>query len=108
LLDGEFDEFFLRPLHESKEYRNATMRLLRSFDYRHVHELKSLHARIDAPVTLVWGEKDAFFPVAWAKDMVNDFTEAHLEVIPNAGLFSHEERPAEVAAAMLPTLLHRR
>jgi pimeloyl-ACP methyl ester carboxylesterase len=39
---------------------------------------------------------------------VNDFTEAHLEVIPNAGLFSHEDRPAEVAAAMLPTLLHRR
>ncbi|MBI4932527.1 MAG: alpha/beta hydrolase [Actinobacteria bacterium] len=108
LLDGEFDEFFLRRLHESKEYRNATMRLLRSFDYRHVHELKSLHARIDAPVTLVWGEKDAFFPVAWAKDMVSDFTQAHLEVIPNAGLFSHEERPAEVAAAMLPTLLHQR
>jgi pimeloyl-ACP methyl ester carboxylesterase len=104
LLDGEFDEFFLQPLHSSREYRDATMQLLRSFDYRHVHELKSLHSRIDVPVTLVWGEKDAFFPVAWAREMVIDFRDAHLEVIPGAGLFSHEERPAEVAAAMLPTL----
>jgi pimeloyl-ACP methyl ester carboxylesterase len=105
LLDGEFDEFFLRPLHASREHRDATMRLLRSFDYRHVHELKALHARIDAPVALVWGEQDAFFPVAWAQDMVGDFRDARLEVIPGAGLFSHEERPAEVARAMLPTLL---
>jgi pimeloyl-ACP methyl ester carboxylesterase len=104
LLDGEFDEFFLRPLHSSAEYREATMRLLRSFDFRHVHELKALHAKVDVPVVLVWGERDAFFPVAWARDMVGDFRSAHLEVIPGAGLFSHEERPAEVAAALLPTL----
>jgi pimeloyl-ACP methyl ester carboxylesterase len=104
LLDGEFDEFFLRPLHSSAEYREATMRLLRSFDFRHVHELKALHAKVDVPVVLVWGERDAFFPVAWAREMVGDFRSAHLEVIPGAGLFSHEERPAEVAAALLPTL----
>ncbi len=104
LLDGEFDEFFLQPLHSSKEYRAGAMKLLRSFEFRHVHELKALQAKIDVPVVLVWGELDAFFPVAWAKEMVGDFHSAHLEVIPGAGLFSHEERPAEVAAAMLPTL----
>lgn len=103
-LDGEFDEFFLRPLHSSPSYRAGAMKLLRSFEYRHVHELKGLHAKIDVPVVLVWGEQDAFFPVAWAREMVGDFRSAHLEVIPGAGLFSHEERPAEVAAAMLPTL----
>ena len=104
LLDGEFDEFFLRPLHSSAEYRGATMRLLRSFDFRHVHELKALHAKVDVPVVLVWGERDAFFPVAWARDMVADFADANLAVIAGAGLFAHEERPAEGAAALLPVL----
>jgi pimeloyl-ACP methyl ester carboxylesterase len=37
--------------------------------------------------------------------MVSTFADAALAVIPNAGLFSHEERPAEVAAALLPRLV---
>lgn len=104
LLDGEFDELFLQPLHRSAEHRQATMQLLRSFDHRLVRELGDLHRRIDAPVVLVWGERDRFFPVEWARAMVDDFPSAHLEVIAGAGLFSHEERPAEVARALLPTL----
>jgi hypothetical protein len=36
--------------------------------------------------------------------MVATFPDAHLEVIGDARLFSHEERPADVARAMLPTL----
>ena len=104
LLDGEFDDFFLRPLHSSKEHRAATMQLLRSFDYRFVRELGELHRKVTAPVLLVWGEHDKFFPVQWARDMVADFADARLEVIPDAGLFAHEERPAEVAAALLPFL----
>ena len=104
LLDGEFDEFFLRPLHSSPRHREAAIRLLRSFERRHVDELGELHRRIDVPVQLVWGERDAFFPVDWAEQMVGDFRDARLQVIPGAGLFSHEERPAAVAAALLPRL----
>ena len=36
--------------------------------------------------------------------MVADFSDAHLAVIAGAGLFSHEERPTEVARARLPLL----
>jgi haloalkane dehalogenase len=104
LLDGEFDEFFLRPLHRSREHRQATIRLLRSFDYQLVRDLRALHSKIDVPVQLVWGEQDRFFPVAWAREMVADFPRAQLAVIAGAGLFSHEERPAEVAQALLPVL----
>ncbi len=107
LLDGEFDEFFLRPLVQSPERLAAAMKVLKSLDVRHVTELGDVNARIGAPVQLVWGEKDKFFPVAWAKEMVGTFPDARLTVIPNAGLFSHEERPAEVAAALLPVLTGR-
>jgi haloalkane dehalogenase len=104
LLDGEFDEFFLRPLHRAKGHRDAAMKVLKSFEFRLVHELAELHKRIDVPVQLVWGADDKFFPVRQAEAMVPSFPHARLAVIPGAGLFSHEERPAEVAAALLPTL----
>lgn len=100
LLDGEFDEFFLRPLHQSPRHRTAAIKLFRSFDHRLVHQLADLHRRIDVPVQLVWGEHDRFFPVTRAREMVNEFAHARLEVIPGAGLFSHEERPREVARAL--------
>ena len=107
LLDGEFDEFFLRPLHEILARREAATKLLRSFDMRLVHDLAEVHRRIDAPVQLVWGDQDPFFPVRQAEDMVASFPDAKLEIVMGAGLFSHEERPAEVARALLPTLTSR-
>lgn len=105
LLDGEFDEFFLRPLREDRARLDAAIRIVRSFERGHVRELVDVHGRITAPVQLVWGADDAFFPLAWARDMVSTFADARLSVVDGAGLFSHEERPAEVAAALLPTLL---
>jgi len=108
LLDGEFDELFLRPLHEQPERRRAAVQLLRTFDTRYVHDLAGLHQQIEVPVELVWGDQDPFFPVAWAREMVETFPDARLTVVPGAGLFSHEERPAEVARALLPVLVGER
>jgi haloalkane dehalogenase len=105
LLDGEFNEFFLEPIHSSKPHRNAAAELLRNFQTSYVDELYDVHRRINVPVHLVWGERDPFFPVKQAREMVASFSNAQLTVIPNAALFAHEERPAEVAAALLPTLL---
>lgn len=107
-LDGEFDEFFLQPLSTSRAHRDATIRLLRSFDYGLIRELDALHRRIDVPVRLVWGEHDKFFPAALARSMVESFPDASLTVVAGAGLFSHEERPAEVADALLSTLVGAR
>lgn len=104
LLGGEFEEFFLRPLHEIPARRDAAVKLLRSFDMQHVKELPGIHRRLDVPVQLVWGEHDRFFPVDRARAMVHEFPDARLEVIEGVGLFAHEERPAAVATALLPTL----
>lgn len=104
LLDGEFDELFLRPLHERPERRAAAGALLRTFDRRHLRELAGLHQRLTVPVQLVWGAQDPFFPVAWAEEMVASFADARLAVIEDARLFCHEERPEAVATALLPVL----
>jgi pimeloyl-ACP methyl ester carboxylesterase len=108
LLDGEFDEFFLEPLRTLPGRRAAAVKVLRSFDVRYVSELAELHRRIDVPVQLVWGDRDPFVPLAWAQEMVTTFPDAHLSVVERASLFSHEERPGEVAQAMLPVLLGSR
>ena len=105
LLDGEFAEFFFDPLHDSAAKRNAAAKLLKSFDMRHVNGLPSIHARIDIPVKLVWGDRDPFFPVERAEAMVAEFPNATIDVLPGVGLFSHEEAPADVARSLLPTLL---
>jgi pimeloyl-ACP methyl ester carboxylesterase len=105
LLEGEFDEFFLSPLRTSAPHRAAAAKLLKTFDLDFVRTLREVHPRITAPVGLVWGEQDVFFPLARAREMVSSFPDARLDVIASAGLFSHEERPAEVAAALLPLLV---
>ncbi|MEM8930752.1 MAG: alpha/beta hydrolase, partial [Acidobacteriota bacterium] len=86
--------------------RWAAGRLAARFDTRYVTELADVHARLDVPVALVWGEKDPFFPLDWTRAMVDTFPNAHLHVVPKMKLFVHEERPAEVARAILPTLTH--
>lgn len=101
LLDGEFDELFLRPLNQEPERLRAAVALLRTFDTKHVLDLTEVHQRITVPVQLVWGDQDPFFPLAWAREMVDTFPQATLRVVEGAGLFSHEERPAEVAQALL-------
>ena len=104
LLDGEFTEFFFDPLHNNPIARDAAVRLLRSFDVSHVTDLPAIHRQLDVPVKLVWGDRDPFFPVERAKAMVSTFPNASIDIIEGAGLFSHEEAPAQVAAALLPTL----
>lgn len=105
LLDGEFDEFFLQPINGDRSRRDAALKVLRSFTTNYVDQLTDLHQRLDVPVQLVWGANDPFFPVRWAEEMVSTFPQAELTVIDDARLFVHEERPAEVAQALLPILL---
>lgn len=104
LLDGEFAAFFFDPLHTDRAHREAAVKVIKSFEMRFVTELSDIHRRLDVPVKLVWGEKDPFFPVDRARAMVSEFPDASIDVIEGAGLFSHEEAPADVARALLPTL----
>ncbi len=68
--------------------------------------LKTEHARIMAPVLLVWGAEDAVFPVAEARPMVAQFGNCKgFVTIPGAKLFAHDEKPEEVARVARDLLL---
>ena len=105
LLDGEFAEFFFEPLHNDSGYRSASAKVLKSFEMRYVTELTDIHAQIDVPVKLVWGDQDPFFPLDRAQAMVSEFPDATIDVIENIGLFSHEEAPIDVARSLLSTIV---
>ena len=103
-LDGEFAEFFCDPVRRDPDRRVASAQLFRSFDPGLLDALPDVHRRMTAPVLLVWGARDPFFPVAKARTMVDTFPDARLVVVDDASLFVHEEQPAAVAAALRPLL----
>lgn len=72
-----------------------------------LRELATRYAPIQAtlptiavPTTVVWGERDPFFPLAEGKRLADAIPDAQLRVLPGAGHFLPRERPAEVAAAI--------
>ena len=73
---------------------------MRSFDYSAVDQTDALHARIRAPVHLIWGEQDGTFPVRLLDGFANSFpTLASVTRLPGK-LLVHDERPTEYAAAV--------
>lgn len=105
LLDGEFDELFLRPLHDDPDRQWGAGEFGRNFDLDLFGELTACHRRITVPVQLVWGADDPFFPVERARRMLPEFGgPADLEVIDHAKLFVHEEFPERTATAILRTI----
>ena len=63
------------------------------------------HGRIHAPVKLVWGARDPFFPLDKATAMLEQFGgPTELAVIEDGKLFAHEDRPEAFVAQTIPFL----
>lgn len=104
-LDGDFHDLFVAPLLSSPRARAAQLSLLRTIHSSDVERLVDAHARISAPVQLVWGTDDPFFPIDKARGMLEQFAgPARLDPIEGGKLFAHEDRAADFAALARPFL----
>ena len=104
-VDGEFGELFVRPLLESADAMRGALQLLASTDKSYLARLPGFHEKIHAPVQLVWGTADPFFPVDKARAMLGQFGgPATLVEIPGGKLFAHEDRADDFARAARPFL----
>lgn len=103
-VDGDFGDWFVRPLLTSRPAAEGQMALLRNLDFNVLDQLDAVHARIHAPVLCIWGPKDPFFPIAKARHMLKQFPSAELVEIPGAKLFAHEDHPEAFAAHAAPFL----
>jgi pimeloyl-ACP methyl ester carboxylesterase len=104
-VDGDFGDWFVRPLLSSRRVAEGQMALLRNLDFRVIDGLEAVHARIRAPVLCIWGPGDPFFPIAKARRILGQFGGgAELVEIPGAKLFAHEDHPEEFATLVAPFL----
>jgi pimeloyl-ACP methyl ester carboxylesterase len=98
-IDASFRETFIEPLRTARGFAGSAA-FLRAFDYSAVDRLAEVHARIRAPVHLVWGEQDATFPVSLLDGLAQSFpTLASVTRLPGK-LLVHDEQPAAYAAVV--------
>jgi haloalkane dehalogenase len=102
---GEVFETFVRPLIRSPRRAEGVIRYLRGISWEVVDAMAGVHPRLRMPVQLVWGEDDPTFPIRLAREMAQQFADGRgLVAIAGTRLLPHEERPAEVAQAVLDFL----
>ena len=104
LIEGDFHEQVVAPLLRSPKRREGMRRYLIGAKWPPVDALERDHARLAMPVRLIWGADDPTFPIVLAREMAKQFPDARLVPIPGARLLVHEEKPAEVAAALVEFL----
>lgn len=105
LFDADFYEGYVDPLLSDSQRWKGCMNYVTAIDWSVVDSLKEIHGEIDAPVKLIWGEKDKFFPIDQARAMGPQFKHYEgLVTLRNAGLMSYEEKPEESVSAMLEFL----
>jgi pimeloyl-ACP methyl ester carboxylesterase len=96
LIDGEFHELFVEPMLRSREVVQRQMRLVASFEWSHLDDLGRAQRDITAPVLLIWGADDPYFPLEPARRMQKELG-WEIEVLRPGKLFVHEERPDDFA-----------
>ena len=69
----------------------------RLFDPRLERWLK----RIKAPTTVIWGEQNKVFPLAYAKAFTEKISNSKMVVLKNCGHLAHLEQPAALADAIV-------
>jgi pimeloyl-ACP methyl ester carboxylesterase len=85
---------------ERRGIREAKVETVRLIDVEHlaryVPRLKTIHL----PTLLIWGREDEVVPLRFGKRLARDLPNSRLLVIDDCGHEPHEERPAEVIAAL--------
>ena len=104
LIDGDFHRSFVQPLLGNRSRLEGLRHYLLGIHWPTVDAFATRHAEFREPVLLLWGEDDPTFPLSRAKAMLPQFRDARLVTIPQAKLLPQEERPAEVAKAVLEFL----
>lgn len=98
LLEGSFRTQVLAPTLADPVSMDRQLELLMSYDHDLVDELEQIHADINCPTLLIWGEQDPFFPPALARSMAQQFGgPTRFELVADARLLVHEEHPERVA-----------
>lgn len=74
--------------------RMRLRRFVRSFDPADLANMNQLLGQLEVPTMIIWGAENAYSSPSWARILYDAIPGARrLELIPFAGISSHEERP---------------
>jgi pimeloyl-ACP methyl ester carboxylesterase len=85
----------------------AFYRQIAQMDQRFTDEIEGLYGRLDCPVTVLWGEKDAWIPFAKGAALAALISGQPVVPVADAGHLVQEDRPEVLVAALLKGLGER-
>jgi haloalkane dehalogenase len=88
-----------------EERRQGHLDLYRSGDFEKLAPYEGRLAALDVPTLLVWGESDAYAPLAGAHRLERELPRAELAVVEGAGHFVWEDEPDRAAAVLTQFVL---
>jgi len=80
--------------------RRGQLELYRSGDFEKLEPYEGRLAAFDVPFLALWGEDDAFAPVAGAQRFAREIPGARVQVIPGTGHFVFDDAPETAAQAL--------
>ena len=89
---------------EGERGHQLWIRNVRGFDEQDTAEFEPLLNDMTTPTRIVWGDHDAWLDPEISAQIETRLPAADRIVVPNAGHFSPEDRPAEVAQALVDFL----
>jgi len=93
--DGSTEEFFL--VCENKSNWEGMVDLARDENGERAGELE----RIETPTLVLWGENDVAYDLdVYGRRFAAEIPNARLHILPNAGHYPHEQRPAATREAL--------
>lgn len=84
----------------------AFYRQIAQMDQRFTDEVEGQYVRMDCPVTVLWGVKDAWIPYDRGEALAALISDKQVIPIPDAGHLVQEDRPEAIVAAVLKHLDH--
>ncbi|EYD76583.1 putative oxidoreductase [Rubellimicrobium mesophilum DSM 19309] len=79
----------------------AFYRQIAQMDQRYTDEVEGLYRPLDCPVTVLWGEEDAWIPLEKGEELARLIATEPLVRVPVAGHLVQEDAPEAIVAAML-------
>ena len=79
----------------------AFYRQIAQMDQRHTDEVEVLYRPLDCPVTVLWGEEDAWIPIDKGEALAKLISTTPLIRIAGAGHLVQDDAPEAIVAAML-------
>ena len=100
LINDEFYNLYIRPLIISKTKRLGALSYLDAIDWELIDQLDNIHREIKAPLKLIWGTEDPFFPIENARTLIGLSPQCDgLIEIEKTSLMPYEEQPEKVINA---------